>query len=776
MSAPVQHNAPEMVTIEINGRPVSVAKGAMIIHAADQIGIPIPRFCYHDKLSIAANCRMCLVEVEKAPKPAPACATPVADGMKVFTQSERALSAQRNVMEFLLINHPLDCPVCDQGGECELQDLSMGYGRSVSRFVERKRTVADENLGPLVGTEMTRCIHCTRCVRFMDEVAGTRELGVMDRGEFAVIGTYIGRELESELSGNIIDLCPVGALTDKVYRFRARAWELIARESVGYHDALGSNIWLHTRRNEILRTVPRDNEAVNECWVSDRDRYSFQGLYADDRATSPQVKRDGTWHDCDWDEAIEAASAALAKARGTDLGILVHPAASNEEGVLLNYLAQALQTPHIDHRLRQIDFADDASARVFETPMAAIADAPVAVLLGCNPRSEIPLLHARLQAGVRGGMRVHALTSVALDSTYPLASHTVLAPTQLLDAVLGLARCAVDAGHAAPSGLAAAVAAVDVDDAMRALFDDLKASPGAVFLLGESISGHAQASLLRAASRFVAAAVSATCNEVPQGANAIGLGRAQVLPGRDGLNARAMLESPRKAYILYGCEAPLDLADGALAGTALGAADTVIAIGGYASEQVRALADIILPIALLPESDATLTNLDGIEQVTRAGGKAPGEARAGWMVLRALGHAVDAEKFPFTSLAQVRALPMPAARGEAAAKLAERPTDVVSGQALQRIATTAIYRADAVLRRATALNASALNRGARLVINPADAKRLALSDGGQVRVGEQVLKLEISSRVPAGGAWAEAGYDETASLPVNGASILIEKA
>src|SRR6478609_6048483 len=336
MSAqPVNPNLPpDHVTVFIDGVELAAPKGSMIIHAADKAGIPIPRFCYHDKLSVAANCRMCLVEVEKMPKPAPACATPVMDGMKVVTRSDKALKSQRNVMEFLLINHPLDCPICDQGGECELQDLSMGYGRSVSRFVERKRVIPDEDLGSLVETEMTRCIQCTRCVRFMAEIAGTYELGGMERGEDLQIGTYVGKPLMSELSGNVIDICPVGALTNKPFRFRARAWELIARESIGYHDALGANLWLHTRRGEALRAVPRDNEAINECWASDRDRYSNDGLRANDRAKTPMVKRNGAWVETDWNEAIRAASESLKRAGAGGIGALLHPATSNEEGHL----------------------------------------------------------------------------------------------------------------------------------------------------------------------------------------------------------------------------------------------------------------------------------------------------------------------------------------------------------------------------------------------------------------------------------------------------------
>ncbi|MBN8482171.1 MAG: NADH-quinone oxidoreductase subunit NuoG, partial [Xanthomonadales bacterium] len=465
---------PDHVAIEINGQATFAPKGSMIIQAADRLGIAIPRFCYHDKLPIAANCRMCMVEVEMGgkpmPKPQPACATPVADGMKISTQSQRALSAQRNVMEFLLINHPLDCPICDQGGECELQDLSMGYGRSVSRFVERKRTIPDEDLGPLVETEMTRCIQCTRCVRVMAEVAGTYELGGMERGERLQIGTYVGKPLMSELSGNVIDVCPVGALTNKAFRFKARAWELIARESIGYHDALGSNLWLHTRRGEVLRTVPRDNEAINECWLSDRDRYSHEGLQAADRARRPLVKRNGAWAEVEWDEALRVASETLQRVPRGQLGALVHPSTSTEEGSLLAALVRALGSDSIDHRLRALDLSDRATALPFEMPVAEIEKADLVVLVGCDPRTEVPLLAARLRKAAKRGAKVHSIQCVGLDSTFTLASERVVTPSQLVDAALGLAKATNDAGHLPQSSeLAAAIAGLRADEAASRL-------------------------------------------------------------------------------------------------------------------------------------------------------------------------------------------------------------------------------------------------------------------------------------------------------------------
>ena len=442
MSAqPVNPNLPpDHVTVFIDGVEMAAPKGSMIIHAADKAGIPIPRFCYHDKLAIAANCRMCLVDVEKMGKPAPACATPVMDGMQVRTRSDKALKAQRNVMEFLLINHPLDCPICDQGGECELQDLSLGYGRSVSRFSERKRVVADEDMGPLVATDMTRCIQCTRCIRFTAEVAGTYELGGMMRGENLQIGTYDGKPLTTELSGNVIDVCPVGALTNKVFRFRARPWELVARESLGYHDALGSNLFLHVRRGDVLRTVPRDNEDVNECWLSDRDRYSHQGLYADDRATRPMIRvarngDEGDWREASWDEALQKAATILRDNGADKLGILAHPATSNEEGELLARLAEALGTGNLDHRIAQQDLSDGAIAEAFAMPVAAIEQADAIVIVGSNLRHELPLVHARVRKAQLRGAKVHVVNPVDFDFTFETTSRQVVAPSQLAGAL-----------------------------------------------------------------------------------------------------------------------------------------------------------------------------------------------------------------------------------------------------------------------------------------------------------------------------------------------------
>ena len=774
MSAQPTSTAPDLVSIEVDGKPTQIRKGAMIIEAADAIGVAIPRFCYHRKLPIAANCRMCLVDVEMGgklmPKPQPACATPVAEGMKVMTRSDKALKFQKDVMEFLLINHPLDCPICDQGGECELQDVALGYGRSVSRFTERKRTVADENIGPLVATEMTRCIQCTRCVRFTSEIAGTYELGGMSRGENLQIGTYIGKTIETELSGNIIDVCPVGALTNKPFQFKARAWELIAKPSIGYHDALGSNLWLHTRRGEVLRTVPRDNEAVNECWLSDRDRYSHQGMYAADRIGAPEVKRNGQWQATTWEDALQFAGEALKKAPGSELGILVHPATSNEEGDLLVRLARGLGSAHVDHRLRQLDFADNAVAQPFALPVAEVEQVRAALLVGSDLRHEMPLLNHRVHQATKKGARVYAVNPAHFDFNYKLAGEAIVAPQALVDALLALAKAAVAAGVTAPVALADAIAAAQSDQGDSDAIAALK-SGKAVVILGEAAVTHPQASWLRAIGRFIADATGAGYDELPVGANGVGLARLGVMPGNGGLDAQAMLAHPRKSYLLYGVEPPHDFADGGAALKALRGADQVVAFSAYASPALREVADVILPIALLPESDATLVNVDGLAQGVMAGAKAPGQARPGWKVLRALGGALQLAGFEFDDLAGLRD---GIAERAAAPRngLAERTA--VSG--LTRLATWPIYRTDAVLRRATALNAHPLNRAPAVRLNADEAQRLGLSAGGQVRIADVSLPLAIDAAVPDGAAWIEAAQDLTATLPPYGAPITLSKA
>ena len=749
---------PNLVEIEIDGETMQVPKGSMIIEAADKAGMAIPRFCYHEKLPIAANCRMCLVDVEKMPKPAPACATPVMPGMKVYTRSRRALDAQRNVMEFLLINHPLDCPICDQGGECELQDLSMGYGRSVSRFVERKRVVPDEDLGSLVSSDMTRCIHCTRCIRVMDQIAGTRELGGMYRGESLQIGTYDGRPLQSELSGNVIDVCPVGALTNKVFRYRARAWELIARESIGYHDALGSNLFLHTRRGEALRAVPRDNEAINECWLSDRDRYSHEGLTAADRVSAPMLRENGNWREVDWDEALARAAEILRAQGGDDLGVLVHPATSNEEGALLKRLADGLGCGNIDHRIAQADLSDGAVAEPFAMPLAEIEKADCILLLGCNPRHEAPLLGLRVRKAVQAGATVLALNPLDFDFDFSIAIKHVAAPSKFADAALALA------GKASPGNFDAA-----------SFVDALKAAERAVIIVGEGVELHPRAAELRAAAAQLADSTGASLNRLPQGANAVGLARAGVLPAKR--DARGMLAEPRQAYLLYGVEPELDVADTPALLTAINGGRSVVAFAAYADASLKRLAKVILPIGLLPEIDATLDNVDGRSQTVKPATRLPGEARPGWRVLRALGAQMALDGFDFLDIDGLRDGLSPA-NGSAAAGRAPDLTRTGDGQ-FERISTTPIYRKDAVLRRSAALASQALSRAPAVMLNAAEAERLGAANGDTIRIddgrGKATLPLLIDNAVPDGAAWIESSHPATAPLAGNGAALSLSK-
>ncbi len=728
---------PDHVTVFIDGVELAAPKGSMIIHAADKAGIPIPRFCYHDKLGIAANCRMCLVEVEKMPKPAPACATPVMDGMKVATRSDKALKSQRNVMEFLLINHPLDCPICDQGGECELQDISLGYGRSVSRFSERKRVVADEDLGPLVATDMTRCIQCTRCIRFTAEIAGTYELGGMMRGENLQIGTYDGKPLTTELSGNVIDVCPVGALTNKVYRFRARPWELIAKESLGYHDALGSNLFLHVRRGEVLRTVPRANEPVNEVWLSDRDRYSHQGLYAEDRALFPMLRvasngDDGDWRQATWEEALARAAQILRDNAADDLGILVHPSTSNEEGALLARMAEALGTGNLDHRIGQRDLSDGAVAEQFAMPVADIEHADAIVIVGSHLRHEVPLLHHRVRKAWSRGAKVHLVNPVDFESTFDIASKQIVPPSRLA-AALG----------------------------SQALADALAGTSRAVVIVGALAENGLHAAEIREAAAAFAARHGAGLCRIPQGANALGLARTGVLPAsRD---ANAMLAEPRSGYVIYGIEPGLDFADQGAALKALSPAQ-VVAFSHFACQSTRAVADVILPIAALPETQATLTNLDGRDQRAVDGGGLRGEIQPGWRALRALGGLLELGGFEFTDLAGLRA------------SLAPRAVDVArggrpaigNGDGFEVAVSQAIYRVDAVTRRAGALQAHPLNDGPRLVLHPDDAAAAGLADAAMAKVGTgagtATLQVATTDRVARGVAWVESGHGATAAL------------
>jgi NADH-quinone oxidoreductase subunit G len=660
----------KLINLEVNGEPVQARPGQMIIEVTDAAEVYVPRFCYHRKLSIAANCRMCLVDVEKAPKPLPACATPVAEGMKVFTRSKRALSAQKATMEFLLINHPLDCPICDQGGECELQDLAMGFGRGISRYTERKRVVKDKNLGALISTDMTRCIHCTRCVRFGDEIAGFPTLGTVGRGEDMEISTYIEQSIDHELSGNIIDLCPVGALNNKPYRFNARAWEMTAHPVVSPHDCAGSNMYAHVLRGSVRRVVPRDNDSINDSWLADRDRFSCHAIDAPDRVREPQIKRDGQWQTVGWQEALEHAAGVLINStagEGSALGVLAGPSATLEEYHLLRRLADGLGSRNIDYRLRQKDFTDQAN----DTPwpwlgcdIAELATRDAVMLLGCDIRAESPILAHQIRKAVLAGADFSALNPQRYEYHFPVAAYRVAPLNEYTQSLAAL----VAAAHAAHGGdlprhVAALIADAAPGDEHRALVDTLADKSGALILLGQIATRHPEFATLRVLASALAELCGAQLGFVSEGANAAGAALAGVLPHRDpgakpseteGLDASAMFNSPRRAYLLLGFEPESDTADGQTAQRALQSADHVIALTPFASEALRECADILLPVGTFAETPGTFVNAAGTWQSFEAAMRPVGDARPAWRVLRVLGNLLELKGFEYETCGDVR--------------------------------------------------------------------------------------------------------------------------
>ncbi|WP_376693226.1 NADH-quinone oxidoreductase subunit NuoG [Wenzhouxiangella sp. EGI_FJ10409] len=783
--ATVENQQTDTVTIEVDGHELSARKGEMIIQVTDRAGIDIPRFCYHHKLSIAANCRMCLVDVEKAPKPLPACATPVADGMKVFTESRRTVDAQRGVMEFLLINHPLDCPICDQGGECELQDLAMGYGRSVSRFTERKRVVRDKNVGPLIETDMTRCIHCTRCVRFLEEIAGTCELGGMNRGEHLEIGTFIERNIESELSGNVIDLCPVGALTNKPFRHTARPWEMRARKSIGTHDCLGSHLFYHTRGANIMRAVPRDNEAVNECWLADRDRYSHFGLRADDRLTTPQIKVDGQWREASWEDALTAAARALTGAvethGGDELGVLVSPRATAEEHYLAASMARALGSENVDHRLRLLDFSHPQAGRGhLDVPTASISESDAILLVGSNIRHEQPILGHRVRTAWRqGGAKVADLNSVAWDFHFDLAERLIVPPQAMVDTFARVARAAADlTGKSLPGGkLGEYLAERQPEQEVVQVATMLKDAESGVLVLGDQALNHPEAGWLRRIAEWLAESLEVALVVLPGPANSMGAWTAGSVPGQGGLHARAMIEKGRQAYLLWDIEPDFDLADPAAARRALDAAASVVAATTFDNSVLRETADVLLPLSPVPEVDGTWINADGHRETLQAVGRAPQQSRAGWKILRKLGELAGLEGFDFATLEAVTERVL---ANEAAAPAHDEPADPVlaEGDTLWRTGEVPIYSGDNVLRRAPALQQTTHADATVCSVHPATARRHGLENAERVRVSQgeasAELDLVIDARVAPGAVGLPVATCPVSGLGAGGGEISLE--
>ncbi|MFP4903965.1 NADH-quinone oxidoreductase subunit NuoG, partial [Paraburkholderia sp. BR14261] len=601
-----------MVELEIDGKKVQVPEGSMVIQAAQRVDTYIPHFCYHKKLSIAANCRMCLVDVEKMPKAVPACATPVSQGMVVRTMSDKAVQGQQAVMEFLLINHPLDCPICDQGGECQLQDLAVGYGKSASRYSEEKRVVFHKNVGPLISMEeMSRCIHCTRCVRFGDEIAGVMELGMLGRGEHSEITSFVGKTVDSELSGNMIDLCPVGALTSKPFRFSARTWELSRRKSVSPHDATGANLVVQVKNNRVMRVLPFENESINECWISDKDRFSYEGLNSEDRLTRPMIKQGGEWIETDWQTALEyvvKGIKGICDEHGENqLALLASPHSTLEELYLAKQFADAIGTPNVDFRLRQSDFsAPLEGAPWLGTKIAELSYADSAFVIGSFLRRDHALFAARLRQAAKGGAQVSFLQATADGSLIPNAQRIVAAPSAWLDELASIAAAVAEAkGVAVPEGFAGAQAT----HAAKQVAASLANGERRYVLLGNAAVQHPEFSRLHAAAQFIAETTGATLGFLTEAANTVGAHIAGALPGRDGLNAREAFEQPRKGYLLLNVEPEFDTANPAAARAALAQAEMVAVFSPYKTG--LDYADVLLPIAPYTETSGTFINAEG---------------------------------------------------------------------------------------------------------------------------------------------------------------------
>lgn len=770
-----------MVEIEIDGQKVEVPEGSMVIQAAKKNGTYIPHFCYHKKLSIAANCRMCLVEVEKAPKAVPACATPVANGMIVRTNSEKAVKAQQSVMEFLLINHPLDCPICDQGGECQLQDLAVGYGKSASRYQEEKRVVFHKNVGPLISMEeMSRCIHCTRCVRFGQEVAGVMEFGMLGRGEHSEITSFVGKTVDSELSGNMIDLCPVGALTSKPFRYSARTWELSRRKSVSPHDGVGANLVVQVKNNKVMRVVPLENEAVNECWISDKDRFSYEGLNSDERLTKPMLKQGGEWHEVDWQTALEYVGHGLTdiiRDFGADaVAALASPHATIEELHLLQKFVRALGSDNVDFRLRQTDVSGGTQgAPWLGLPIAELDTLQSALVVGSFLRKDHPLFASRLRSAVKAGGQLNLLHGSDDDLLVKLANKIIAAPSAWVSELAGIAVAAAAAkGVAVPAELAG----VNASDAAKAIAASLINGERRAILLGNAVVQHPQFAQLHAVAQVIADITGAKLGFLTEGANTVG---GYAVKATNAKGAAALFAQPRQAYLLLNAEPEFDSADAKQALTALTAAKMVVSLSPF--KHGLEYADVLLPIAPFTETAGTFVNAEGLPQHFNGVVRALGDTRPGWKVLRVLGNLLKLQGFEQDTAEQVRD---EALAGFSAASLDNRAKAALvapkaAGQGLERLADVPIYAADALVRRAPSLQLTNDAKAALRATLPAalfDSLGLAKGDAVRVRQGDAVVTLPAarSETLPANVVRVPAATPASAALGAMFGEISVEKA
>ena len=772
-----------MVEIELDGKVVEVPQGSMVMHAANKLGTYIPHFCYHKKLSIAANCRMCLVEVEKAPKPLPACATPATQGMKVFTHSARAVEAQRSVMEFLLINHPLDCPICDQGGECQLQDLAVGYGKSESRYNEEKRVVFHKNVGPLISMqEMSRCIHCTRCVRFGQEVAGVMELGMVNRGEHSEITTFVGQTVDSELSGNMIDICPVGALTSKPFRYAARTWELARKRSVSPHDSFVANTTVQTKANKVMRVVDLENEAINECWISDRDRFAYEGLNSADRVTLPMVKQGGQWLETDWESALDYVAHSLttitAESGPNAVAALAHPISSTEELYLLQKVIRGLGSNQVDTRLHQTDVKASAFAPWLGMTVTKLSELDRTLVIGSFLRKDQPLIAARLRAAAKRGLQVHRIDAGGDDWLIPTAVSMSVTPSTWLNA---LSEVALAVAKAKSVSVPAGTFNLPISTAAQAITESLISGATTAVLLGSSAIAHPHASDLHVLAQFIAEHTGATLGFLPVGGNAVGAG----LVGVNGAGVESVLSGERRAVILMNLEPDSDLPNPAQARAALAKANTVIALSAYQSADLLEVADVILPIATYTETVSSFVNLEGRVQTIQPAVKPLGDARPAWKVLRVLGGLLNLDGFLYNMPEEVLG---DALGDNYCTKLDNQPTtntlsngNLAPLNGLERLADVNIYAGDPIVRRSPALQLTRdAKRGNQVGLGRALFQELGLKEGDLVRVtqGSQSVDLPatLEANLALGAVRISAGTPASAKLGPMFGSVTVSKA
>ncbi len=777
-----------MLEIEIDGKQAQVPDGSTIMDAAQQLGTYIPHFCYHKKLSIAANCRMCLVQVEKAPKPLPACATPVTNGMKVFTHSELAVKAQKGVMEFLLINHPLDCPICDQGGECQLQDLAVGYGGSSSRYQEEKRVVFHKEVGPLISMqEMARCIHCTRCVRFGQEIAGVMELGMANRNMHSEIQTFVGRSVDSELSGNMIDLCPVGALTSKPFRYSARSWELSRRKSVSPHDSVGANLTVQIKNNVVMRVLPRENEDVNECWISDKERFSYEALNSAERLTKPMIRVDGALREVEWNVALDYVSHALkdvAKTHGGEaIAALGAPHATLEELHLLQKLTRGLGSGSVDFRARRADFSADgklAGMPWLGLKLAEIKDLDAALVVGSFLRKDHPLLAQRLRQAAKKWTKVSLISVAGDEQLIKLHAQATVAPSQLLTALAGVLKTAAQLkGAGVPAGLEA----VEPDATARSIAESLVGGEKRAIFLGNVAEQNAQAAQIHALTQELAKLTGASFGFLGEAANSVGAYVAKAVPSA--LNAREMFAQPRQAYILFGVEPELDCHNPQQAVAALKQAALTVVLTAFKSATLLETADVLLRVTPFSETSGTYVNTEGRVQSFNGVVRPLGDARPGWKVLRVLGNVLALPGFDYDSSEQVRDEVITAGQ-EFVTGLDNGIAGVAvslgapAANGLQRIADVPIHFADPLARRAPALLLTRDAAAPSARMSAATAVGLGVADGEPVRVrqgqGEARLAVKIDETVPAACVRVAAAHAATAALGDMFGQITVERA